>query len=137
LLKAARKQGTPLTVVEWPGGDPEQHDRKVALEIWRRLVARIGNEDGLKNIPIGRQLPETKWLGLPHASIVDIHFGPERLAVLSGPATYAGDHWQLPVLDVFDRSTATDKQILARSVAKRREFGWEARAIAKSSRREI
>lgn len=86
LLETARRRSLPLTVVEWPGGDPE--DREVEIPSWKGWN-RVA-------LPLGSELPRDGLATLPWYSFVRVRVGSERRAILSGPARFTGGEWRIP-----------------------------------------
>ncbi len=92
LLASARRRDVGLTLVEWPGGEPEE--REVVLRSWD------GNRG--QTVQLGSTLPENGLATLPWFSLVRLRVGGETRAILSGPAAFKRGHWALPVLERAD-----------------------------------
>jgi hypothetical protein len=93
LVKAARRYGLPLTVVEWPGGEPETVELTVADKVVRNVLR------GHRRVPLGGLRPEKirNLAALPWCSHVRLRSGNGDAAVICGPAQLAAD-WFLPVI---------------------------------------
>jgi hypothetical protein len=93
LLKAARRQGRRLTVVEWPGREPETVDLAVPDKVITDIL-RGGNR-----VPLaGAGLRSVRtFAALPWGSRVRLRSAGRELGIVSGPARLAAD-WFLPVI---------------------------------------
>lgn len=101
LLAAARRRGTPIQVVEWPGGEPHVVDVKVTPVEFAKLLR------GRKSIMLGQDASGSGHAGVPWGSIAHVCGGRDELRVLTGPAKYATGGWYLPVLSrTVGRDTA-------------------------------
>lgn len=95
VLKAARKRGVPVEVVEWPGGKP----RHVDLELVPKDFAAV--KKGRMTVPLGKRPDLAEVAGLPWCSIATIHSDGEKLHRVVGPAISQTTGWALPVLYWF------------------------------------
>ena len=94
ILRAAKRRGISLNVVEWPGGElPVREQLKVAVspEVWRGLLSGFR-----KAIPVGFSAL-SKALRLPWGSVVRVECRGENVPISVGPARYNSGHWSLPV----------------------------------------
>lgn len=123
VLKEAKKRGLKLEVVEWPGGAPKAVDLRVERSVFRQLEARMRGTGSTQNIALGRALPDPEWLGLPYGSIIIVRNGRQALAVMSGPATFAGKKWQVPAMEVFDYTDEQLEKLLSLGVKRQKAWG--------------
>lgn len=123
VLKEAKKRRLAVDIVEWVGGEPRAQDLRVDISVFRRLTARLRGTGGAQNITLGRTLPDAELLGLPYGSIVVARNRSDAVAVMSGPATYAGGQWQLPALEVFEYSDERLDGLLAKGLRQRKALG--------------
>jgi hypothetical protein len=94
-LKAAKRRGVPIEIVEWPGGEPKRIDRKVTPEIFAAV------RKGRMTVPLGEKPNLAEVAGLPWCSIATLHSDGEKLHRVIGPAIRQPDQWVLPVLYLF------------------------------------
>jgi len=126
LLKAAEAAGVPISVQEWPGGEPAPApvaDFEVApktlaaLQVNRRLWA-----------PLRDQQLSPEALGLPVGSLVALTEGPDKLTIATCPPVLANGAWKLQLL-VPPVESETDIGLLARAQAERERLSLEARRV--------
>jgi hypothetical protein len=112
ILKYAKKQGTRVQVVEWPGGDPDTLAIDVSPATFRRIARGAQN-----SIPIPSSMTMGAATTLPWGTIATVQAGTERTKVLMGPACFnaAGSH-----LRVFSDEPGTR----ANSKSFRAELGY-------------
>jgi hypothetical protein len=112
VLKYAKEQKAPVTVIEWPGGEPGALTIELAPATLRRI-----KRDTLKSLPIPSSMGLSVATLLPWGTIATLQAGSERAKVLMGPAQFnsAGSH-----LRVFPDKAGTR----AKSKAFRAEFGY-------------
>lgn len=91
VIKAAKRRGTAMEVVEWPGGTP----RVVDIDPSRK---RVRTSQKAMTIPLGRQVPERNLLELPWGSIAEVHSSKGSHRHFVGPARFRGGRWILPKL---------------------------------------
>ena len=98
LLKAGKRRGINLEVVEWPGGEPRTLQEKTYEDVLKKM------QRGAQMLPLPGEPDLAKYGGLPWGSVVEVTDGSNRLFFLSGPAIYKKDKWGLPVFyrDLFD-----------------------------------
>lgn len=108
LLKAAAKRNVFLTVVEWPGGQPQSH----ALKKDDFQIQKV--RDGAKNIVLGQRQPPVELLALPWRSLVRLKSPSISVRAIADPAVYRGGKWLLPV-----RLGVEDQPVDARGLRKR------------------
>jgi len=99
LMAHAQKQGSQVTVVEWPGGNPAE----VRLKVDHKLFSAVMR--GRMSIPFDRDRL-SEFAGLPWGSLValDCESGGTARYAIVGPARFAtskgGDgYWFLPVIE--------------------------------------
>jgi hypothetical protein len=92
VVKAARKRGSQVEVVEWPGGEP----RRIDLQVSPKDFSAV--RKGRLSLPLGKRFDLAELAGLPWASIATLHSGDEELRRLIGPAISQAGGWVLPVL---------------------------------------
>jgi hypothetical protein len=141
--KEAQRSGCSLQIIEWPGGEPTMEN---PVEVAPSLLADVRN--GRANVPVSGETDIAHIAGLPWGSHVQLHAGDESFQILSGPANYAGGHWQIPVtvrdefhdegVDIedamhdFRRARGYEARLFGPSDARRRE---EARPVKRARRR--
>jgi hypothetical protein len=91
VLKAARKRGKSIQIVEWPGGEP----RRIHLDVKPQVFDAV--KKGRMSIPLGKRPDLAEVAGLPWGSIATLHSGGETLHRLVGPAIANTSGWVLPV----------------------------------------
>jgi hypothetical protein len=96
LLKAARRRGIPVEVVEWPGGEPQE----VRIGVTEGALKKMKN--GAQTLSLPPDADVLKYTGLPWGSVVEITGDGERLCFISGPAIYKKGQWVLPVVFCHD-----------------------------------
>jgi hypothetical protein len=94
LLRAARRLEVELTVQEWPGG-PLAGTAKEIVKVEPAVMAALRN--GGQALRLGRQMPESRLLGLAHGSLVTLQAGGERQLVSLAPARFTAGEWRMPV----------------------------------------
>jgi hypothetical protein len=88
LLETARARDVRLTVVEWPGGEPEARELRLTPTQIRANRATA--------IPLGKKLPANGLATLPWGSTLLAGFGKGVVVpILVGPAEFRGE-WRLP-----------------------------------------
>lgn len=109
LLNHAKSVGKAVTVIEWPGGQPNQ----TRLKVDRKLFAGLMN-GARKSIPFNRErLPE--FAGLPWASLAVIESEDGASGhVLVGPARFATSkshdgYWYLPVIESHEPDLSSEE----------------------------
>jgi hypothetical protein len=121
VLKAAKKAGVQVEVVEWPGGAPEQAEIDVPPATFKAL------ERGRVSIPLGQKPGLAEYRCLPWGSILTVRAGDQEMRVITGPASWQHGQWQLSVLWFFF-DPDTDLSEIAREAAKlRRSCGLDPR----------
>jgi hypothetical protein len=121
VAQAARRQGVAAQVVEWPGSLPLVRSLRVASDILVKV------KRGRKSIPLGRELPEVGWLGLPWGSVVRLEAPGGEWFVVSGPAGYTSGMWVLPVLGVPGSPRESMSDLKSRAWAWRLDNGYHSR----------
>lgn len=92
MLKAAKKRGKEIEIVEWPGGEPTQIDLDVPFKDFAAV------KKGRMTVPLGDRPDLAKVGGLPWCSIATLHSCGEKLHRVVGPAISQTTGWVLPVL---------------------------------------
>lgn len=118
LLLAAAARSVALTVIEWPGGDPDT----------RELTLRASRTKWTKRAPIrlGTTLPESGLATLPWGSRLRVRVGPNIHWSLTGPASFK-KQWVLPVLGTADADDPTGARLEQKGVEFRRRYLCNAR----------
>lgn len=91
VLKAAKRRGESIEIVEWPGGEPRQID----VDLTPNVFASV--RKGRMSIPLGGKPDLSQVAGLPWGSIATVHSAGDRLHRIVGPAVWQVDKWCLPV----------------------------------------
>jgi hypothetical protein len=120
VLKAAKKRGVQVELVEWPGGVPKRID----FEVTEKDFAAI--RKGRMTVPLGKRVDLAEVAGLPWGSIATLHSDGETLHRVIGPAISQTSGWVTPILYMlFDPATRlSDYKKEAEKM--RREWGLEA-----------
>jgi hypothetical protein len=92
VLKEAKKRGSPIEIVEWPGGEPQHIDLELKPELFRAVLK------GRMTIPLDDDAVLSEIAGLPWGSIVTLHSGGESFHRVVGRTTWQKNQWCLPVL---------------------------------------
>ena len=104
VLKAAKKRGVPVEIVEWPGGEPRQID----LDVTPQMFAAV--RKGRMTVPLDQRPDLAEVAGLPWCSIATIQAKGEKLHRVVGPAISQTTGWTLPVFPFFpDPATSLSK----------------------------
>ena len=119
VLKAAKKRGVQVEIVEWPGGEP----RRIDLGVTPQVLAAV--RKSRMTVPLGSPPNLAKVAGLPWCSIATLQSNGENLHRVVGPAIRQPDQWVLPILSAdFDSATSlTEHESDATKL--RRHFGLE------------
>jgi hypothetical protein len=91
LLKAARRRNTPIAIVEWPGGTPQEVELQLSLDVVRKSRKAT-------TVRLGKFLPTPDLLGLPWGSLVRVGDPEYPSSCFVGPAQFSGGTWALPKL---------------------------------------
>jgi hypothetical protein len=95
VLKAAKKRGEEVQVIEWPGDEPRQIDVQVTPQVYAALCK------GRTTVPLGDPVELAEAAGLPWCSIATVHSNGDKLHRVVGPATLQKSGWALPVVCGF------------------------------------
>jgi hypothetical protein len=95
VLKAAKKRGINVQIVEWPGGKPIQKNLDVSPQVFAAV------KKGRMTVPLGERPDLAEGAGLPWCSIATLHSDGETLHRVVGPAISQSSGWALPVLFWF------------------------------------
>ena len=121
LLEEARRRVTPLVVVEWPGGRPERIDVEVQPQHLRAATR------GRKSLPLPDAPPLTRIAGLPWGSIASLHAAGQTAHIVTGPAFFTREAWNLPVLAACGDSPSAIADCRRHAADLRRNYGYEPR----------
>lgn len=94
VLKAARKRGVAVEVVEWPGREPKH----IVLNVKPKVFAAV--RQGRTTVPLDTQLELAEVAGLPWCSIATLCSDGEKTHRVVGPAAAKKDGWALPILSI-------------------------------------
>jgi hypothetical protein len=120
VLKAAKKRGIGVEIVEWPGGEPRQIDLDVTPKDFNAV------KKGRMTVPLGDQPDLAEVGGLPWGSVATLHSGGEKLHRIVGPAISQTTGWALPVLySFFDAATGLS-EYKKEAVKLRKGWGLDA-----------
>ena len=103
VLKAAKKRGVPVEIVEWPGGKPRQID----LDVTPQVFASV--RKGRMTVPLGERPALAEVAGLPWCSIATLQAKGEKLHRIVGPAISQTTGWALPVFPFPDPVTGLNE----------------------------
>jgi hypothetical protein len=116
VLKAAKKRGVPVEIVEWPGGEA----RQIGLDVTPQVFAAV--RKGRMTVPLVNEPDLADVAGLPWCSIATLKADGEKLHRVVGPAISQTTGWALPVLYcIFDPATGVEEY---RKEAKTLRKGW-------------
>jgi hypothetical protein len=90
LIKAAKRRGTSVEVVEWPGGEPSTGE----IEVPRREIPK----DHSSRLHLASVRPLSKFAGLAVGSLLKVTDGEHERMVCVAPAMVAPKGWYLPIL---------------------------------------
>ena len=122
LHESAARKRTPITIIEWPGGEPET----VTLAVSSKVITSVLR--GARRIALTEFSPRiaSRLVSLPWCSRVDLRSGDTSLGVVSGPAKLATS-WYLPVIDPESRmATDTARSLKANAARLRESLGYAA-----------
>jgi hypothetical protein len=95
VLKAAKKHGVQVEIVEWPGGEP----RRIYLDVTPRVFAAV--RKGRMTVPLSKPPVLAEVAVLPWCSIATLQAKGEKLHRVVGPAISQTVGWALPVFPYF------------------------------------
>lgn len=119
VLKAAKKRGKDVQIVEWPGGNPKRID----IELTAKHVDAI--RKGRMTVPLGKRVDLAEFAGLPWGSIATLHSDDETLHRLVGPAISQTNRWFLPVMYWFFNPATGLEKYKQKAKNQRKERGLE------------
>lgn len=96
LFQSSMSRGVSLTVVEWPGLESATEKRPMISIDDSIMSAILGKKR--KNVPLSAGLPPVQLLGLAWGALVDLESASDKARIVSGPAEYRAEKWQLPIL---------------------------------------
>jgi len=102
VLKAARKRGVQVELVEWPGGEPTQID----LDVTPQILAAV--RKGRMTVPLGKQPDLAQVAGLPWCSIATLQAKGQKLHRVVGPAISQTTGWALQMFPVPGAATLSE-----------------------------
>ena len=118
LLRAARTRRFDLTIVEWPGGEPETTEVRLTSTQWQQARGA--------STPLGQTLPTNGLATLPWGSTVVVADEKGRaFRTLTGPACFRGE-WRLPNLDVVEGRGTTGRGLENKAQEFRTQFRCNA-----------
>lgn len=119
LLQEGKSQGVQLTVVEWPGGDPQLTHIMCAPADYDKIAK------GRRSIPISKER-FIKLAGLPWGSIAVVKCkGMPTLFKITGPPKYVDGDWRLPLPWEDSCYGEAYEDVLAASFELRKEYGLD------------
>jgi hypothetical protein len=113
VLKAVKRCGESVEIVEWPGGEPKQ----VGLEVTPQIFAAV--KRGRMTVPLGATTNLAQMAGLPWGSIATLHSNGEELHRIVGPAICQTEQWALPVLSLEPATDLAEYEDEARTLRRR------------------
>ena len=121
LLKAARRQGINIEIVEWPGGAP----RRIEVPLSHKDFASV--ERGRMTIPLGKRPALEEVAGLGWGSVATVCCGEEQIYRVVGPVIYRGQQWHLQVLEYDDELANSHAAYERMAASARKSWGLEVR----------
>lgn len=128
LVKEARKQGVPLTLVEWPGDEPTE----VAIEVSAQLLRAVSK--GRKSVLLNDTSIPAGPVRLAVGSIATLRQGGDMVRIVTGPARYGTDGWYLPVLKSFAPAHTSVEAARSWSADYREQHGFEPVEVVAADR---
>ena len=123
ILKAAKKEGRSVRVVEWPGGEPDAVSIKVSSEEYKKIAK------GRKSITLTESRAKD-LAGLPWCSIAQVETkGETPVTAIAAPPKYGKDGWYLPLPWNDITQGMSFEEICGNAWAAYRENGFEAREV--------
>ncbi len=95
LIQAARARKIDLTIIEWPGGEPQRRDVWLSDDQWDHITPI--------SVPLGTKLPPDGIAMLPWGTAVCARCGSKTKAFLTGPAVFEGQ-WKLKIREQLDEA---------------------------------
>jgi hypothetical protein len=119
VLKAAKKRGAAIEIVEWPGGVPKHISLDVTPEVFAAVRTRR------MTVALSKQRDLAEVAGLAWGSIATLHSDGDNLHRIVGPAIRQKDQWVVPIMSdpLAASDTIADHQDEADKL--RRSFGLE------------
>ncbi|HOU89965.1 MAG TPA: hypothetical protein PLU22_02915 [Polyangiaceae bacterium] len=111
LLRAAERRRVPLTVVEWPGGEP------VVREVQCDDAALAGVLRGKVHLDLPNGISLTEAAAFPLGTQLHLEGPTASCAVVVGPAVFRAGKWQIPLYWRFEELG----DVLAEAAAKERD----------------
>lgn len=122
LLRAAKRRGIAVEVVEWPGGEPTFFRQQCPEEALRKLT------HGGKSMLLGAR-PNLAALGaVAWGSVAELADHPEPLAAVVGPAVFARRAWHLPLAFGL-RPSLNRWGAMQDGLSERRRLGYASRTV--------
>lgn len=120
VLKAAKRRGKEVQIVEWPGGNP----KRIELEVSAKDFDAI--RKGRMTVPLGKRFDLAELAGLPWGSIATLHSDGEKLHRVVGRAIAEKSGWVLPVMYLFHDPATGLNEYKQEAKNQRKEWGLEA-----------
>lgn len=95
-LQAAKKRKLSLSIIAWPGEEPQQNPI-FTFQITKSLFNKLSAEHAFPGIPIDSNSVE-QYFALPWGTPVWVQEGNRRALVGTGPAMIRAGKWFLPAL---------------------------------------
>ena len=124
LLKAAAKRNVSLTVVEWPGGQPQSRALKVDDLQMQKVTG------GARNLVLGQRQPPVDLLALPWGSLVRLKSPSFSVRAIAAPAVYRGGKWLLPVPFGVEVARADARTLRKKTLRQRYLSGLDIRSAS-------
>lgn len=103
LLKEARKRRRRISVVEWPGGEPDNMTMPYDSKPFKKLKSR-------RSIPLMDGFSLADFAAIPWGTTATIHSDVGAITRVVGPARFVSRAWCLPVIDLEDESVGQWRQ---------------------------
>jgi hypothetical protein len=94
VVEVARRRRMGVEIVEWPGGDPQAVDLRIAADQFRRLSR------GDKSLPLPPDAMLARFASTPWGSVLTARSDLGVRHAVIGPAKYSCTKWSLPILEV-------------------------------------
>jgi hypothetical protein len=123
LLRAAKRRGVSIDIVEWPGGEPKQIDRDEKPQIFAAVCK------GRMTVPLGKKPDLAEVAGLPWCSVATLHSAGSKLHRVVGPAIRKSGQWVLPVVYWFFDPAAGLAEYEKEAAKLRKGLGLESASV--------
>jgi hypothetical protein len=122
LIKAARKRGASIEVIEWPGGKPQ----RIHLEVSASDYTAV--DKGRSTIPLRETNRLVELAEVPYCSTLTLYSDDQMMYRLVGPARMTGGQWNLPVFYSSGNAATSVKEYQHVAKRMRRELGFDGRS---------